>query len=96
LGLAYYKGKLYVADTYNNKIKVIDPEKTSSQTFAGDGQPGDSDEPAEFDEPAGLSAAAGKLYVADTNNQRIRVIDLENDNRVSTLEIKGLEPPGGK
>ncbi|HEX4147808.1 MAG TPA: thioredoxin-like domain-containing protein [Pirellulales bacterium] len=93
IGIAFYKSKLYVADTYNNKIKTVDPVKFSSRTLAGDGRPGDSDEPAEFDEPAGLSAAAGKLYVADTNNHRIRVIDLDDHNRVSTLEIRGLAPP---
>ena len=92
IGIAYYKGKLYVADTYNNKIKVVDAEKASSRTLAGNGRPGDSDDPAEFDEPAGLSAAAGKLYVADTNNNRIRIIELDDGNRVSTLEIKGLAP----
>ncbi|HEY5311625.1 MAG TPA: hypothetical protein VIK18_03875, partial [Pirellulales bacterium] len=80
--------------TYNNKIKVVNPARASSETLAGDGQPGDSNNPAQFDEPAGLSAAAGKLYVADTNNHLIRIIDLENRDRVSTLTIQGLVPPG--
>ena len=44
-------------------------------------------------EPSGLSVAAGKLYVADTNNHKIRVIDLKNGNKLSTLEIAGLTPP---
>ena len=34
-----------------------------------------------------------KLYVADTNNHVIRTIDLDDGNRVATLEISGLEPP---
>jgi hypothetical protein len=63
------------------------------RTLVGTVQPGDSDNPPQFDEPAGISAAAGKLYVADTNNHAIRVIDLVNGNRVSTLEIAGLTPP---
>src|SRR5207253_7133841 len=29
LGVAYHQGKLYVADTYNSKIKIIDPLKRS-------------------------------------------------------------------
>src|SRR5262249_58928795 len=37
LGVAYYKGNLYVADTYNSKIKRIDPEKRTCETFLGDG-----------------------------------------------------------
>ncbi|NQT15876.1 MAG: redoxin domain-containing protein [Planctomycetes bacterium] len=91
LGVVYHEGSLYVADTYNNKIKVIDPESGATQTLAGTGEPGTSDDPAMFDEPAGVTVARGKLYVADTNNHLIRVIDLAQGNRVSTLEIAGLE-----
>ncbi len=46
-----------------------------------------------FDEPAGISYAAGKLYVADTNNHRIRTIDLRQDYHVETLQFVGLEAP---
>jgi DNA-binding beta-propeller fold protein YncE len=93
LAVAYYKDRLYVADTYNNKIKAIDPESQTCKTISGTGKPGTEEEPAEFTEPAGLSAAAGKLFVADTNNHLIRVIDLGNDAAVSTLDIAGLDPP---
>jgi thiol-disulfide isomerase/thioredoxin len=96
IGIAYQNGKLYVADTYNNKIKVIDPVAKSCRTLAGTGEPGHDDglaASASFDEPAGLSVAGGKLYVADTNNHRIRVVDLERESSVSTLTIQGLEPP---
>ncbi|MFQ3534451.1 MAG: thioredoxin-like domain-containing protein [Aggregatilineales bacterium] len=69
-------GKLYVADTYNHKIKVIDPATRESRTLVG-GAPGfrDGDMP-QFWEPGGISYADGRLYVADTNNDAIRVIDL--------------------
>ena len=40
LGLAYGGGKLFIADTYNNKIKVCDPSTLTVKTFAGDGKPG--------------------------------------------------------
>src|SRR5262249_17308356 len=76
LGLAYGDGKLYVADTYNNKIKVCDAATKSVRTVAGDGQPGDSDSPPRFYQPGGLSLAGATLYVADTNNGAIRTIDL--------------------
>ena len=94
LGIVHYRGQLYVADTYNNKIKTINPGSGEVRTLVGTGRPGREDDPAAFDEPAGLSAAAGKLYVADTNNHLIRVVDLERENRVSTLSIPGLEPAG--
>jgi len=92
LGVAHHQGKLYISDTYNNKIKVIDLEKQSSESFVGDQEPGSTDEPARFDEPEGISYAAGQLFVADTNNHLIRKIDLAT-RRVSTLSIAGLKPP---
>lgn len=92
LGVAWYQDRLLVADTYNNKIRVVDPKSGAAQTLAGTRQPGRQDNPAQFDEPAGLSAAGGKLYVADTNNHLIRVVNL-SDKTVSTLTIRGLQFP---
>jgi DNA-binding beta-propeller fold protein YncE len=91
LGLAFYAGQLYLADTYNHKIKAVDPASGEVRTIAGTGKPGHSDEPAGFYEPGGLAAAGGKLFVADTDNQLIRVIDLAG-RKVSTLAIPGLTP----
>jgi DNA-binding beta-propeller fold protein YncE len=90
LGLAYYEGRLYVTDTYNNKIKVIDPATGEVRTLVGSTTAGRTDDPPAFDSPGGIAAAAGKLYVADTDNHLIRVIDLRRDNRVSTLSIRGM------
>jgi sugar lactone lactonase YvrE/thiol-disulfide isomerase/thioredoxin len=98
IGVAWYEGKLYVADTYNNKIKVVDPSERTCQTLAGTAEAGSTDGAADvatFDEPAGISAARGKLYVADTNNHLVRIVHLDEANRVSTLELTGLAPPGG-
>ena len=92
LGIAFHEGKLYVADTYNNKIKVIDPATGDTQTLVGTATPGQTDLPAAFNQPGGISAAAGKLFVADTNNHLIRVVDLQNENRVSTHTILGHNP----
>jgi thiol-disulfide isomerase/thioredoxin len=94
LEVVYVKGKIYVADTYNHKIKVVDAKTGETRTIAGTGKRGSGDEPAEFHEPAGLAHAKGKLYVADTNNHLIRTIDLAS-GKVGTLEIAGLAPPGG-
>ena len=47
-------------------------------------------EVAEFDEPGGLTYADDKLYVADTNNHVIRVIDLDTE-MVDTLEFSNPE-----
>ena len=86
LGVAYKNGKLYVADTYNSKIKEIDPKTRVSTTFVG----GDK----LFNEPGGLSFAGDQLYVADTNNHRIQVIDMAT-KQVRTLALSGVEPPLG-
>ena len=97
LDVAWWGGKLYVADTYNNKIKVIDVERRTCNTFVGTGQSGsldaDKGAAATFNEPAGISAAGGKLYVADTNNHTMRVVDLAAPNRVTTLKIEELNAP---
>jgi thiol-disulfide isomerase/thioredoxin len=93
LDVEYVDGTLFVADTYNNKIKSIAIEARASATFAGTGKAGLQDGDAEesvFDEPAGLSFADGKLYVADTNNHAIRVIDLRSQ-QVSTFRLKEME-----
>jgi DNA-binding beta-propeller fold protein YncE len=91
LGVAYHGGKVYVADTYNSKIKVIDPEKHTCETVLG-GEPDGWLAGPLFNEPAGLSFAGDKLYVADTNAHRIRVVDLKA-KKVSTLKLQGVEAP---
>jgi DNA-binding beta-propeller fold protein YncE len=98
LGVTWADGKLYVADTYNNKIKMIDVDQRTCQTVAGTGKAAKTDaekgNDAAFNEPAGLSAAGGRLFVADTNNHAIRIVELAAPNRVTTLQIDGLAPPG--
>ena len=93
LGVVYYQGRLYVADTYNNKIKVVDPTTGFTRTVAGPASSGSGEQPVDLDEPGGITAAAGKLFVADTNNHAVRVIDLQSGNRVSTLELRAATPP---
>jgi DNA-binding beta-propeller fold protein YncE len=90
LGVAYHQGKLYVADTYNSKIKVIDADKRSCTTFLGGA--GGWLTTSLFKEPGGLSVAGDKLYVADTNGHRIRVVDLKT-KAVSTLQLREVDAP---
>jgi sugar lactone lactonase YvrE len=92
LGLLFHRGVLYVADTYNHKIKSIDPGQGTVTTRWGDGAPALRDDPASFSEPAGLAALGDVLYVADTNNHAIRAIDLKT-GKVSTLALKGVPLP---
>ena len=92
LGVAYGDGHLYIADTYNNKIKVCTPKTQSVKLLVGAHKPGQTDDPPHFYEPGGLSIAGTNLYVADTNNHKVRVVDLST-NKVKTLELAGLTPP---
>ncbi|HEX5339879.1 MAG TPA: thioredoxin-like domain-containing protein [Gammaproteobacteria bacterium] len=77
LGIVWHKGKLYIADTYNSKIKVLDPATRQVTTLAGGGQ---------FDEPGGLSVAGDTLYVADTNHNRIALVNI-GTGAVSALKL---------
>jgi DNA-binding beta-propeller fold protein YncE len=93
LGVVSLSDRVLIADTYNHKIKELDPENLTVKSFAGTGKPGQVDGKApSFYEPGGLSIAGGKLFVADTNNHAIRVVDLKS-KQTTTLKINGLQPP---
>lgn len=83
---------LFIVDTYNHRIKQIDTATQVTTTLFGVG-PGFRDgsaEVAQFHEPGGISYANGRLYVADTNNHAIRIIDLAQ-MQVSTLSFPNVE-----
>ncbi|MBC7917066.1 MAG: gluconolaconase [Rhodoferax sp.] len=86
------QGNLFVADTGNHAIRKIAPDGTVT-TLAGTGKPGFRDGPAkqaQFNGPIGIAVdAQGKLWVADTYNDRIRVIT--TDGQVRTV-AGGGEP----
>ncbi|BBO16653.1 conserved hypothetical protein [Candidatus Brocadia pituitae] len=91
LGVFNHNGLLYIADTYNHKIKVLNPLDKTCRTFSGNGKPGHTDgKESQFYEPGGLSIANNKMFVADTNNHAIRIVDMKT-REVSTLQIKGLK-----
>lgn len=93
LGLLAHGDKLLIADTYNHKIKQLDPGKRRVTSLFGTGKSGQVDgASSSFYEPGGLALANDKLYIADTNNHAIRVVDLKT-KQASTLRIKGLTPP---
>lgn len=94
LGVAWDAGAslLYVADSYNHKIKVVDPKSKQCRTLAGAGEASDTVGPgfdkSAFNEPGGLCVGEGGkvLYVADTNNHQIKVLDLQTKT-VSVLPV---------
>lgn len=86
-------GNVYVADTGNHRIRRIGTDGTVT-TVAGDGVRGFADgaaAQARFDAPMGVAVdAGGRVFVADTYNDRIRVV--EPDGTVRTLA--GGDHPG--
>lgn len=84
-------GRILVADTYNDRIRVIDTQGTV-HTLAGGGEPGFMDArvgtEARFHTPCGLAVASdGAVIVADTGNHRLRRIG--TDGSVTTLAGTG-------
>ncbi len=93
VGIELLGGNLYVADTYNHRIKVIDSQSANSRVVAGNGEPGLTDgfgEAAQLDEPSGLSGADGTLFIADTNNHRIRTLDIAT-GELTTLKFSNQQ-----
>lgn len=88
-GIALGNNELFVADTYNHKVRRVDLTTHEVTTLAGSGTRGWKDGPggsAEFDGPSGIGYANGMVYVADTNNNLIRTIDAAS-GVVSTLTL---------
>ena len=85
-------GNLYISDRDNNRVRKVATDGmittvagNGEDGFAGDGGPATE---ASLDDPAGLAMdARGRLYIADSNNQRIRVVDL--DGLISTVAGTG-------
>ncbi|MGH7202223.1 MAG: thioredoxin-like domain-containing protein, partial [Planctomycetaceae bacterium] len=94
IGVAYHDGILYVADSYNHKIKkaALGEDAAAVESWLGNGERGAQLDPPRFNEPHGLSIAHDQLYVADTNNHRILIAGLKTD-QVSEFTFSGLAPP---
>jgi thiol-disulfide isomerase/thioredoxin len=90
LGVAFYGDLLLVADTYNSKIKSINPATGEAVTLYGGEQGWEDGGNPRFHEPGGLSVDGDVAWVADTNNHVIRRIDLTT-GETSTLILTGLD-----
>ncbi|CAH9080213.1 unnamed protein product [Cuscuta epithymum] len=94
-------GQVYIADSYNHKIKKLDPVSRAVSTLAGTGRAGFKDgasSRSQLSEPAGIAQAEnGRLFIADTNNNLIRYLDLiDGKAELHTLPLKGVPPPAAK
>ncbi len=88
MGLAL-DGLLFIADTYNHRIKHMDVLSCQVAALTGTGEAGHQDggfTRARFFGPEGLAVRGRHLFVADTGNHVIRVCDL-GSREVWTLTI---------
>ncbi len=84
LGVDYHDGALYLTDTYNSKIKKLNPQTGEVTTVFGGAN--------QLDEPGGLAFDGATLYVADTNNSALKVVDLAT-NSATSIQLTGLSAP---
>lgn len=76
-------GNVFIADTWNHRVRRVDAQTGMIQTVAGTGQskwtgddgPGIS---AALNEPVALVLDGTSLYIADQSNNRIRKLDLHS------------------
>ena len=95
LGLTLYDDRLFVADTFNHRVRVIDLNSRQVTTWLGTGRtgPGTESEIGLF-EPGGLSIAGDTLYIADTNHHRIVAVDIKTKRpRVLKVVLVDAKPP---
>jgi sugar lactone lactonase YvrE len=90
-----HQGNLYILDRNNNRVRKVDPAGmittfagVGTYGFSGDGGPATA---AEISESNGMAVdAAGNVYIADTDNARIRKVDLKG----IITTIAGTGKPG--
>ncbi len=90
LGIDWHEGLLLIADTYNSKIKSVNPLTKEALTLFGAEQGWRDGPDPLFYEPGGLSVDGNVLWVADTNNHAIRLIELTTGIS-STVVLSGLD-----
>ena len=87
-------GNLYIADTDNHRIRKVDASTGIISTVAGSGTAGffgdgGAATAARLDRPGGVALdGGGNLYIADTDNHRIRKVDAST-GIISTIAGSG-------
>lgn len=79
-GIVVDKDTVYIADTYNHSIRLYNQKTQELLTFIGNGTAESalgSFEQTQLNEPNGIVKVGSKLYLADTNNHRIVIADLD-------------------
>ncbi|HEY4380427.1 MAG TPA: Ig-like domain repeat protein [Acidobacteriaceae bacterium] len=93
-------GKVFVADTGNHRVREIAASTGRISTVAGNGVEGFAGDggaatAASMDSPNGLALDGANLYVADTHNGRVRVVDMKTGVISTVAGATGLALPRG-
>ena len=84
-GLTYHKGHIYVCDTLNNRIQVLDTDLNYVKTIGCEGSAN-----IEFSHPWAIEFdSAGRAYIADKNNDRVQVIDVKRGGFLKVIGHSG-------
>lgn len=76
IGVAVFENKIFIADTYNDKIRVLENNRVSTLAGSVQGFADGAANQAKFDTPCGIAVLpGGNLIVADAGNRRIRKIE---------------------
>lgn len=78
-------GLLYVADTYAHDVKVFNPDGRLERII---GERGEA--PGEFNFPTHIAIAGDRLYVTDTMNSRVQVLQLDGEGEPQLIGRRGL------
>ncbi len=95
------RGNLFIADTGNHQIRWVEPQHHLIFTIAGTGERGFSGEgdrrctDSAFSNPTGLAVdKLGRLYISDTDNQRIRRLTVESRMDSKVVSVAGTGERG--
>ena len=99
LGIAATSAQqIYIADTYNHKIKKLDRVHETVETVVGIGRPGKglgAGLQAALNEPGGLAIFEGGLLIADTNNDRLVYYDF-GSKELTDWPVMPSQSSGGR
>jgi len=101
-GISISNNRLYIAESGGHRVRVVDLQTGIINTVAGIGIPGNGGDGgpatvARLAGPAGLLAMNDRLYIADHDNHRIRMVDLATGeiSTVAGIGISGFSGDGG-
>lgn len=94
-------GTLFIADSRNHRIRKVDFAQGVISTIAGTGEAGAAGDggpavSAQLNDPRDIELGPdGRLYIADTENHRIRVVDLQT-GMIDTVVGTGTQGENGE